>query len=435
MELIYPNKKWLQYVNPEDAGWSSYKLNEAFKYYKKIGTDALLVIYKGAVLLSWGEVERRFLCHSVRKSLFSAVVGIYQNKDKIDLNARLNLLGIDDIPPLSKQEKKAKVIDLLKSRSGVYHTAQYEGEVTKPKRNSVKPGSKYFYNNWDFNALNTIFEHETREKFFTSFKKLIALPLQMEEFRLTDGYYHLEGGLSIHPAYPLRMSAKDLARFGLLFLRNGKWKNKQVIPANWIKRSTSAYSFDKDVNEGFGDMWFISNDKASKLKMFSSMGNGGQCLSILPKEDLIFVHRVNTFEWKRVGNRERLVLFGKILDAKIGTGKDKCSLQELKSNISETAHIKTGNRFSKKNIDSLVNTYTSKEGTWKIRKQGNSLVMANFFDDKYKMLPVKENEFILEDSKRKVTAKYDKRNVVSKIIVHNYPKGNSFLYPMKAKGK
>ena len=369
MELIYPDKKWLQYVNPEDAGWSSHKLNEAFNYYKKIGTDALLVIYKGAVLLSRGEVERRFLCHSVRKSLLSALVGIYQNKGKIDLNETLNSLGIDDIPHLSKQEKKARVIDLIKSRSGVYHTAQYEGDVTKPKRNSAKPGSRYFYNNWDFNALNTIFEHQTKKIFFTAFEKLIAVPLQMEEFRLTDGYYHLEEGLSIHPAYPLRMSAKDLARFGLLYLRNGKWKNKQIIPENWIERSLRAYSFDKDVNEGFGFMWFISGNKAGKLKMFSSLGNGGQCLSVLPEEDLIFVHRVNTFEWKNVSNKERLTLFEKILNAKINPRKQKCKLKEMKSNNSASID-KNNNQRGIKKFNNLVNTYTSKGvyGKYKNRK-------------------------------------------------------------------
>ncbi|MEO8514805.1 MAG: serine hydrolase [Ignavibacteria bacterium] len=430
--MIYPDKNWLQYSSPEDAGWSSEKLSKAYNYYKKIGTDALLVIYKGAVLLSWGEIERRFLCHSVRKSLLSALVGIYQNKGKIDLNETLDSLGIDDIPPLSKMEKKARVMDLLKSRSGVYHTAQYEGEVTKPKRDSVKPGSRYFYNNWDFNTLNTIFEQQTGERFFTAFRKKIASPLQMEEFRLTDGYYYLEEGFSIHSAYPLRMSARDLARFGLLYLNNGKWKNKQVIPENWIKRSTKAYSFDNDVNEGFGFMWFISNDFSGKGKMFSSLGNGGQCISILPGEDLIFIHRVNTFEWKKVSNKERLTLFGKILDAKISTGKQNDSLQGLKTYNSVSTITVLAKKILNKH-DKLVNTYTSKEGTWKIQKHGNNLLMTNFFGDKYKMLSIKEHEFILEDSNRKVSVKKDNTGQVNKIIVYYYPKGKSILYPSKTK--
>ncbi|NOS86751.1 MAG: serine hydrolase [Ignavibacteria bacterium] len=427
--MRYPNRKWLQYRSPENAGWSGKKLSRAYDYYKKIGTDALLVIYKGVVLVSWGEVERRFLCHSVRKSLLSALIGIYENKGKIDLHDTLKSLRIDDKPPLSNHEKNARVIDLLKSRSGVYHTAQYEGTDVKPKRDSAKPGTKYVYNNWDFNALNTIYEKETGKKFFSAFRNEIAVPLQMEEFRLTDGYYHMEEGLSIHPAYPLRMSAKDLARFGLLYQRNGKWKGRQIIPADWVKQSTKAYSFDKYMKEAFGFMWFVSNNFAGKGKMFSSLGNGGQCLSVLPEKDLIIVHRVNTFAWKKVSHEERLTLFRMILSAKIGPVKKNCSLQELKSCHSERKDIYSG--ITENIKKSLINTYTSKEGKWKILKKGSTLVMTNNYGDQYKMLPVKENSYILEDSKRIVKVKYDKPGAVLKIVVNNYPMGNSILYPAK----
>jgi hypothetical protein len=62
-------------------------------------------------------------------------------------------LNIDDIPPsLTKEEKKATVSDLLKSRSGVYHEAAAESRDMvgmRPVRGSHPPGSFYYYNNWE----------------------------------------------------------------------------------------------------------------------------------------------------------------------------------------------------------------------------------------------------------------------------------------------
>ena len=93
---------------------------------------------------------------SMRKSLLSALFGIYAPLTHFDLDASLGSLGIDDDPPLTTEEKQATVRMLLEARSGVYHgyvagtPAMREGW---PKRGSHSPGSFWYYNNWDFNAL------------------------------------------------------------------------------------------------------------------------------------------------------------------------------------------------------------------------------------------------------------------------------------------
>jgi CubicO group peptidase (beta-lactamase class C family) len=48
--------------------------------------------------------------------------------------------------------------------------------------------------------------------------------------------------LSIHRYYEFRMSARDLARFGLLFLREGRWDDHQIVPREWIRVSTKKHS-------------------------------------------------------------------------------------------------------------------------------------------------------------------------------------------------
>ena len=51
----------------------------------------------------------------------------------------------------------------------------------------------------------------------------------------------MDGEDSVHPAYPFRMTARDMARFGLLYLRGGKWCGRQIISEKWIKESTTAH--------------------------------------------------------------------------------------------------------------------------------------------------------------------------------------------------
>ncbi len=53
---------------------------------------------------------------------------------------------------------------------------------------------------------------------------------------VTDGYYDLDDHQSIHPACAVRMSALDMARYGLLYLYGGYWKNEQIIPRGWIEK-------------------------------------------------------------------------------------------------------------------------------------------------------------------------------------------------------
>jgi len=223
-DIVYPQAQWLAYETPEEAGWSSERLQDAHALWKTIGSDAFMVVYDGAVLAAWGDVTQRFMCHSVRKSFLSALYGVHANEGNIDLDKTLEDLGIDDDPPLMPEEKQARVIHLLKCRSGVYHPAAYETPGMKerrPARGSKQPDALWYYNNWDFNALCTVFEREPGPRLFEEFERRIAEPLGMEDFRLMDTYYHLEAQHSLHPAYPFKMSARDMARFGLLYARGG----------------------------------------------------------------------------------------------------------------------------------------------------------------------------------------------------------------------
>jgi CubicO group peptidase (beta-lactamase class C family) len=117
----------LVYVTPEQAGFSSSALAEVEEYAEHIGSAAVVALHDNRVFFTWGDVDRKYLVHSIRKSLLNSLYGIYVERGTIDTAATLAQVDIDDIPPsLTAAEKQARVAHLLRSRSGVYHEAAAE---------------------------------------------------------------------------------------------------------------------------------------------------------------------------------------------------------------------------------------------------------------------------------------------------------------------
>lgn len=94
------------------------------------------------------------------------------------------------------------------------------------------PGTKWAYNNWDYNALTTIFMQETGLSVYKAFDQGIVGPLGMQDFDRNGVIMEYERELSMHPKAGFKMSARDLSKFGQLYLNKGKWNGKQVLPEN-----------------------------------------------------------------------------------------------------------------------------------------------------------------------------------------------------------
>jgi len=299
---VYPDATWQSAEKPEDLGWSLEKLAAVQEFSEKIGTAAVMIVDDGVVVDAWGDITRNYQCHSMRKSLISALYGIYVADGKIDLSRTLKELGIDDYTPLTETEKQATVADLLKARSGVYIPAAGEAasmKAKRPERGSHLPGTFWYYNNWDFNTLGTIFDTETgEENIYQAFKTRIADPIGMQDYPIEDLRYSYES-CSMHPYYGFRMSTRDLARFGLLFLREGRWQDQQIVPADWVRESTASHS-EHGPDGGYGYLWWtgvkgglLPNVEVKEHSYYAS-GYRGHRVIVLPYRNLVIVHRVNT---------------------------------------------------------------------------------------------------------------------------------------------
>jgi CubicO group peptidase (beta-lactamase class C family) len=250
--------------------------------------------------------------------MLNSLYGIYVEKGVIDTSLTLDDLNIDDIEPgLTETEKSARIADLLKSRSGVYHKASAVSEgmaAQKPERGSHKPNEFYYYNNWDFNVLGSIFEQLTGRSIYRAFYEDVAVPIGMKQYTGTydklnleddissipdtDGFYQFERDKSKYPAYHFRMSAHDMALYGTLYLNNGKWDGEQIIPEDWIEASTRSYSVTNEYMDfGYGMLWNVINPNMERTsKSFFHTGTGIHMLAVYPASKFVLVHRVNTEE-------------------------------------------------------------------------------------------------------------------------------------------
>ena len=90
-----------------------------------------------------------------------------------------------------------------------------------------------------------------------------------------------------------------MARFGLLYLNDGKWKNKQVVPATWVDKSTHAsemVSIGKVPVGGYENLWWVEYGcihlgEATVPGMFSAQGAGGHYIVDVPKRGLVVVNQ------------------------------------------------------------------------------------------------------------------------------------------------
>jgi len=409
--------EWEQYEKPEMAGWSSTKLEAAKDYSEELNSAAVMVVYKGKVVIAWGDLKRNLKCHSIRKALLSALYGIHVDSGNIDINKTLAELEIDDVTPLTKAEKQAEIIHLLRSRSGIYLNALGEGpgmRAMRPKRGSHAPDEYYYYNNWGFNALGTIFEKETGKKIFEEFKEKIADPISMQDFSLDLTEMRYED-YTLHPYYFFRMSTRDLARFGLLYERYGVWNGQRIISKRWIKESTTSYS-DSGLG-GYGYMWKTfpkeeslkyGFDSLEKYNLYSITGIAVHMLAIIPKLELVYIHRFDSDS--SIPHYESLPVY-KLLDliivAKVGNPQSKLRFTQLKpipySGRPREKVPKKIVKVSTEVLDSYAGKYELPYYRYYIEREGDHLKILEAdrrpFDE---LLPESESLFFFKNWDRQI---------------------------------
>lgn len=218
-----------------------------------------IIVRRGYVVAEWGDTARTDMAHSVAKTFLSTVTGLAWQRGLIrDLGDRvLAYLPTRERAEFFGTEHNAKITwdQLLRQTSdwsgtlwGIPDWADRPVGATPadyPNRPMHEPGAFFKYNDVRINLLALVTLHVWRRPLPRVLREELMDPigasttwrwhgyenswieLDGERMQSVSGGGHFGGGLFI--------SAWDLARFGYLFLRNGRWGERQVVAEKWIE--------------------------------------------------------------------------------------------------------------------------------------------------------------------------------------------------------
>ena len=293
----FPGAHW-EHADPASAGFSSDGLRAVRAHLPPTTTGFMLVAH-GRVILEAGDVQDLSYIASVRKSVLAMLFGKYVAEGRIHLDETLASLGIDDVGGLTAAEKEATVVDLLSSRSGVFHVTNAGGDLhDSPPRGSQEHGTYFLYNNFDFNALGAIFEKRTGRDIYDALRDDLAVPIGMEDFRREVQKKDEAPEKSTYPAYHMSLSTRGYGLTGYLMLREGNWAGQQLVPREWVQRVTTITTPLEKLHPeseggrrlGYGLLWWVFDDATARAGgelqgAYTGWGAFGQYITVIPKLD------------------------------------------------------------------------------------------------------------------------------------------------------
>jgi CubicO group peptidase (beta-lactamase class C family) len=244
------------------------------------------------------EPATRLLSWSMAKSVLHAAVGILVGDGRLDLDAPA------PVPAWAGDERAAITLDhLLAMRDGLEFTEDYEDAgrsdviemlfgsgqhdvaayaVARPLAHP--PGEIFNYSSGTSNIVAAILGRTvgTGQATLDFLRERLFEPIGM-----TSAQPRLDGaGHFIGSSY-LYATARDYARFGLLYLRDGTWDGRRILPEGWVDLARRHRSTDPNDGRGYGSHWWVDAD--DPRGGFWASGYEGQLIRCVPALDLVIV--------------------------------------------------------------------------------------------------------------------------------------------------
>ncbi|WP_298531130.1 serine hydrolase [uncultured Algibacter sp.] len=294
-------------------GFAKEPFHEILGPTKKRGGPAGIIIKDGFIIGKWGDTKRVDMTFSVTKSFLSTVAGLAIDQGLIKDDTDLVKDYVWDGTFNSNHNSKITWQHLLQQNSdwsgelwGCKDWADRppkEGDLDDWKNRTFKePGTFMEYNDVRVNVLAysllQVWRKPLPQVLKNNIMDKIGASTTWRWFGYDDAWTTIDGiqMKSVtgggHSGGGIFISTEDMARFGLLFLNEGKWRNQSIISSNWIKKATMS----SKPNINYGYMWWL-NEKGSRLwehvsdKIFYAAGFGGNFIIIDKKHNVVVVTR------------------------------------------------------------------------------------------------------------------------------------------------
>lgn len=271
----------------------------------------LLMFKNGYIIaekyLHGGSVDQQLNIHSVTKSYTSALVGIALEQGCL---TSLDQKMVDFFPELADQirdprKNQITLREMLQMRAG-YPWEESSAELFDLLYSGFRPsnlvevplvrdpGSDFDYSNLTSHLIGVIVARACEMDLKSFAQEYLFTPLGVEV-----GFWQVdwEGNYLGHS--DINFAARDLAKFGLLYLNDGEYEGKQIVPADWVHDSLQIYSenawkFGVGRNwrdNGYGYQWW--SVRAGDYRYNLAWGHGGQQIAILDDLNMVIVLTVD----------------------------------------------------------------------------------------------------------------------------------------------
>ena len=307
-----PGDDW-KVSTPEAQGLDPMLVAEIYYNAAELETIYSLLVIKNGHLVAEryfneGSVDQKARLQSATKSYTSALVGIALDQGYL---SSVDQKMLDFFPEVADQitdprKEQITIRQMLQMRDGYpweeTDPALWEGLLSGYHLPLIEefplvndPGSEFNYSNLTSHLLGIIIGRAccTDLKSYAEEHLLSPLDAEVGEWLQDgDGYYLGSGGLYL--------TARDAARFGLLYLNGGEYEGNQVVPADWVRDSLQRYSEDINVTGGFPANWGLSfRDVGYGYQWWSARvgehhfdlawGHGGQLIVLVDEFDMVIV--------------------------------------------------------------------------------------------------------------------------------------------------
>ena len=274
------------------------------------GTNGL-VLRGGAIVAEFGNTTAVEPVYSAAKSMLSTVLGLALDRGLItDIDGRVNTLVHDggyDSPqnqPVTWRQHATQTSEWEGDLFGKSHrflgTAEF-GEGERQPRELKPPGSHYEYNDVRVNRFAMSLLRVWKKPIPDVFRDEVMAPIGASG---TWRWIPYDGAVVDVDGTPMPtvsggtrwgggvwMSTEDAARFGLLFLRNGRWGDRQVVSQSWVRQALSPSPLKDD----YGLLWWLNTGQrlwpGTPSNSFAAVGFGSNTIWIDPDHDLVVVWR------------------------------------------------------------------------------------------------------------------------------------------------
>ena len=297
-----PADGWTR-VRPEEVGMDSAPLLKLFDFVREhqIRVHSLQIVRRGKLVFDayfypYAAGSRHDVA-SVTKSITSTLVGLAIEHGHLqDVNEPL---APGDADP---QKRSVTLEHLLTMQAGWDCGFEPNERRLFEMRQSddwlqfmldlpmvAQPGTRWAYCSGNCHVLSALLTQRTGTNALAFARRELFEPLGISDVVWSSdarGNNHGWGDLQLHPL--------DMARIGQLFLRRGRWNDRQIIPERWVTNATHAHVKRTSNNDHYGYFWWVKGDDYPG--MFEAVGRGGQRITVWPAQEMVIVFTGGGFE-------------------------------------------------------------------------------------------------------------------------------------------